>query len=135
MTGEERDVFIESIGKLIATGVLAKQSIQNPQALRRGGIPCGVIAFIALFGILQEASLNNKLVSREKCEEIYGRTKGVGRFSRIISHDNARTDNQRIFEKTSGTNIEVKQEAINAYKILQTMANNLMNSVRLGGQV
>jgi hypothetical protein len=81
MSGEERDVFIESIGKLIGTGILAKQSLENCQSLGRGGIPCGVTAFIALFGVIQEASLNKgRLVPREKCEEIYGRTKGIGRF-------------------------------------------------------
>ena len=135
MAGEERDTYIESIGKIVTIGVLAKKSIESPQPLSKGGIPCGVGAFIALFTIIQEASMNGRMISREKCEEIYAKSTSGARFSRIISHDNARTDNQRIFEKTTGVNIEVKQEVINAYRILQTMSNNLYNSVQAGGQI
>lgn len=133
ISGEEKDAFIESVGKLISIAVLTKKSIYNPGPLNKGGIPCGVSAFIPIMMIIQDASLNNKLIPQEKCEEYYARTKSVGRFSRIISHDNARTENQRMFDGVKGTNIEVKQELINAYKILQTLANNLFLSLQNGG--
>jgi len=135
LIGKDDDVYIESIGKLLTLSILAKESMINPQSLRNGGVSCGVTAVIPMMMILQEASINGNLVSREKCEEIYSKTKGIGRFSTIISHDNSRTNNQRIFEKDDGDNIEIKQEAIRAFKLVQTQANNLYTKLNRGNVI
>ena len=132
LVGREDELFIESLGKLIMAAILSKQSLNNPQALCKGGIPSGVTSMIPIMTIISEAMKNGNKVSRQFCQGEYAKTKGAGRFSRIMSRDNEKTDNQRMFEST-GAIIEVKQEVVNALKRVQARANQLTQRVQRTG--